>query len=96
MPYFYNTDEDRQAMLQAIGVQSIADLFTSIPPEMQLNRPLNLPAAMGELELTQHMQALAARNTSANDKICFLGGGSYDHFVPAVVDALASRGEFYT
>ena len=96
MPYFYNTPEDRQAMLQAIGAKSIADLFESIPTEMRLHRPLHLPPAMGELELTQHLQALAAKNSPAGQKVCFLGGGSYDHFVPAVVDSLTSRGEFYT
>ena len=63
---------------------------------MRLSRPLDLPPAMSELELTQHLSALAAHNGGLNQKVCFLGGGSYDHFVPAVVDALASRGEFYT
>ena len=72
------------------------DLFAPIPGALRLSHPLNIPAAMGELELTQHMQALAAKNQHAGQKICFLGGGSYDHFVPAVVDAIASRGEFYT
>jgi len=61
-----------------------------------LSRPLDLPPAMTELELTQHMAALAGRNIHAGQRVCFLGGGSYDHFVPAVVDAIASRGEFYT
>ncbi len=96
MPYFYNTSAEREAMLKAIGASSIEDLFTSIPAELRLNRPLNLPPALGELELTQHLSALAAKNAPAGDKVCFLGGGSYDHFVPAVIDALAGRGEFYT
>lgn len=96
MPYTFNTPEDQQAMLEAVGAASIEDLFAPIPGTLRLNRPLNIPAAMGELELTQHMQALAAKNQHAGQLICFLGGGSYDHFVPAVVDAIASRGEFYT
>lgn len=96
MPYTFNTPEDQQAMLEAVGAASIEDLFAPIPGALRLNRPLNIPAAMGELELTQHMQALAAKNQHAGQLICFLGGGSYDHFVPAVVDAIASRGEFYT
>ncbi len=96
MSYLFNTPEDVQQMLEAIGVGSIDDLFACIPAPLCLDRPLDLPPAMGELELSRHMSALAARNRSAEDKICFLGGGSYDHFVPAVVDALASRGEFYT
>jgi glycine dehydrogenase subunit 1 len=61
-----------------------------------LKRPLDIPPALGELELTAHLSQLAARNTSAEQKVCFLGGGSYDHFIPAVVDTLAGRGEFYT
>jgi len=92
----FNTPEDQQKMLEAIGAGSIDDLFRCIPPALRLARPLDLPAGMSELELSQHMSALAAENSSAEEKICFLGGGSYDHFVPAVVDALASRGEFYT
>ncbi|MEZ6119700.1 MAG: aminomethyl-transferring glycine dehydrogenase subunit GcvPA [Pirellulaceae bacterium] len=96
MPYFFNTEDDIQAMLDSIGAASIAELFEQVPESLRLNRPLNLPAAMGELELTQHMTGLSNRNQSAGDSICFLGGGSYDHFIPAVVDALASRGEFYT
>ena len=96
MSYLFNTPEDVQQMLEAIGVGSIDDLFACIPPQLRLDRPLDLPPAMGELELSRHMTTLAASNGSAEDKICFLGGGSYDHFIPAVVDALASRGEFYT
>ncbi len=63
---------------------------------MQLGRALNLPPALGELELSQHMSALAAANQHIGQKVCFLGGGAYDHFVPAAVDTLAGRGEFYT
>ncbi|MBI2478379.1 MAG: glycine dehydrogenase, partial [Planctomycetia bacterium] len=96
MPYTFNNPEDQQAMLDAIGAASIEELFAPIPRALRLKRPLDIPAAMGELELTQHMQALAAKNQHAGQKICFLGGGSYDHFVPAVIDAIASRGEFYT
>lgn len=96
MPYFYNTAEDRQAMLEAIGAKSVDELFDSVPAEYRLKRPLNIPPALSELELAQHLGALAAKNADAGKLVCFLGGGSYDHFVPAVVDALASRGEFYT
>ena len=96
MPYHFNTAEDRQEMLKAIGVGSIDDLFAGIPPSLRLQRPLDIPPALSELELTQHMTALARRNADATDALCFLGAGSYDHFIPAVVDAMASRGEFYT
>ena len=96
MPYFYNTAEDQAAMLAAIGASSVDELFDCVPSEYRLKRPLNIPPALSELELAQHLGALAAKNDHAGSKVCFLGGGSYDHFVPAVVDAIASRGEFYT
>jgi glycine dehydrogenase subunit 1 len=96
MPYLYNTPEDQAAMLAAIGAKSIDELFAMVPAELRLNRQLAIPPAMSELELTQHMAALAAKNTHAGQKVCFLGGGCYDHFVPAAVDEIASRGEFYT
>lgn len=83
-------------MLASIGASSIEELFEQIPASLRLGRPLDLPPAMGELELTQHLSALAGKNQGPNDKVCFLGGGSYDHFIPAAVDAIASRGEFYT
>lgn len=96
MPYILNTAQDQQAMLAAIGVRSIDDLFAQIPAEFRLRRALDIGPALTELELTAHMADLAGRNVSARERVCFLGGGSYDHFIPAVVDALASRGEFYT
>lgn len=96
MAYFFNTPEDQRAMLAAIGAGSLEELFASIPEAMRLRRPLDLPPALGELELTQHLTGLASRNTGAGREPCFLGAGAYDHFVPAVVDAIASRGEFYT
>jgi glycine dehydrogenase subunit 1 len=83
-------------MLEQIGVNSIEDLFASIPEGVRLRRPLNVPPALTEIELTQHLLELAKQNTSANEAVCFLGGGSYDHFIPAVVDAVAGRSEFYT
>ena len=96
MPYFPNTDSDRQAMLDAIGVGSIDDLFALMPAELRMKRELCVPPALGELELTAHLKELAARNTPATEAACFLGGGSYDHFIPAVVDMVAGRSEFYT
>ena len=96
MPYFPNTEADRQEMLQAIGAASIDELFATIPAELQLKRGLCVPPGLGELELTAHLNQLAAQNTSADQAVCFLGGGSYDHFIPAVVDMVAGRSEFYT
>src|SRR6266852_7822689 len=83
-------------MLAKIGVASIEELFQQVPPEVRLKRSLAIPPALSEIELTQHMQGLAARNKTAEAAVCFLGGGSYDHFIPSVVDAVAGRSEFYT
>ena len=96
MPYLFNTPDDQQAMLEAIGVSSIEELFAQVPAEHRLERPLNVPAAMSELELTQTMHQMSDKNCHTGNSVCFLGGGSYDHFIPAVVDSIASRGEFYT
>jgi glycine dehydrogenase subunit 1 len=83
-------------MLEQIGVESVQSLFQSIPAALRLKRPLNVPPALTEIELTAHLQHLADRNRSGSDAVCFLGGGSYDHFIPAVVDAVAGRSEYYT
>ena len=96
MAYLFNTPEDISAMLATIGAASIDELFASIPPHLRLAKPLAIPAALSELELTRRMGELASRNTGVEQAVCFLGGGAYDHFIPAVVDSLASRGEFYT
>ena len=96
MAYIANTPDDVRVMLGAIGLDSLDQLFDMIPAEYRLRRPLAIPEALSELELTNHIGALAAKNQGADVRPCFLGGGSYDHFIPAVVDSLASRGEFYT
>ena len=95
--YIINTTDDQAAMLARIGVDSIDDILSEqVPADLRLTRPLSVPSGMAEMELSQHMHALAARNRSAADAVCFMGGGAYDHFIPSVVDALASRSEFYT
>ena len=96
MPYLSHTPQDREAMLDAIGVESLDELFEMVPAELRLDRELDLPRALGEMELGAHMSQLAARNTPSDRAVCFLGAGSYDHFIPAVVDFVASRGEFST
>ncbi len=96
MGYVTNTPEHQQAMLARIGVSSVADLFKQVPAEVRLNRPLRVPEAQSEMELTRTAQQLADRNCPADEAVCFLGGGAYDHFIPAVVDAIAGRSEYYT
>ena len=90
------TDSDRESMLAEIGVESVEELFAEIPPRLRLQRPLELPGGLGEAEVYAHLRTLAARNTSAEETLCFLGGGMYDSYVPAVVDMLLERSEFLT
>ena len=96
MPYVLNTTDDQRAMLDAIGAGSLEELFEMIPPSLQLGRPLDIPLAITEMELAQVMGSLSEKNLHVENAVSFLGGGSYDHFIPAVVDTIASRGEFYT
>jgi glycine dehydrogenase subunit 1 len=96
LSYVLNTSSDQQAMLAKIGVATIEDLFECIPGSLRLGRPLDVPPALSEMALQQHLTQLAERCTSPDRAVCFLGGGSYDHFIPAVVDAIAGRSEYYT
>ncbi|MDA1016802.1 MAG: aminomethyl-transferring glycine dehydrogenase subunit GcvPA, partial [Planctomycetota bacterium] len=96
MAYLFNTPDQLDSMLQTIGVSSIDDLFDQIPKSNRLNRPLELPPPLTEIELQSEIQRLAAKNVGSSGRTCFLGGGVYDHFIPAVVDEIAGRGEFYT
>lgn len=83
-------------MLQTIGVQSIESLFDQVPDNLQLSRPLELPPPMGELELQSYLESTCRQNQDGSSNVCMMGGGAYDHFIPSVVDEIASRGEFYT
>ncbi len=96
MAYLFNTDDDVREMLEAIGEPSIDALFQSIPESIRLRRPLKIPPGMSEIELQHRMQEIVRANSGLSDSVCFLGGGAYDHFIPAAVDHLAMRGEFYT
>jgi glycine dehydrogenase subunit 1 len=83
-------------MLDAVGVAELAALFATIPEKLQLGRPLDLPRAASEQTVLAELTALAARNANAASHAWFLGAGSYAHFSPSAVDALASRAEFFT
>ena len=96
MAYIANTPDDVRVMLGAIGLDSIDQLFEIIPADYRLEGPLRVPPALTELELTARVQQLMGKNEGADRRVCFLGGGCYDHFIPAVVDNLSARGEFYT
>ncbi|HJO27174.1 MAG: aminomethyl-transferring glycine dehydrogenase [Planctomycetes bacterium] len=95
MPYIQNTDADRAAMLESIGVRDLEELFEQIPQELRLARPLDLPSGLSELELKNLLAERASWN-STGEHGCFLGGGVYRHFTPSVVDALQGRQEFVT
>jgi glycine dehydrogenase subunit 1 len=90
------TPQDLEAMLEAIGVASVDELFESIPAGVRLRHPIDLPAGLPEQAVHAELRRLAARNASAEDEITFLGAGMYDHYVPAIVDMLTSRSEFLT
>ena len=90
-----HTPEDVASMLSTLGLRSVDDLFEVIPAELR-DPDIDLPAALSEPELVAHVGELAARNVGAGSGLNFLGGGLYDHYVPAAVRALMSRGEFAT
>ena len=94
--YTSATDADRRAMLDAIGVASLEDLFGDIPADVRLGRELELPPGMAEQEVTEHLGALADRNRDADAEVTFAGGGMYDHYVPALVESITQRSEFLT
>ncbi|MCS7246049.1 MAG: aminomethyl-transferring glycine dehydrogenase subunit GcvPA [Thermomicrobium sp.] len=95
MVFSPHTPEDRDAMLRAIGVDSVERLFDTIPASYRFPE-LRLPAAVGEAEVFQELLALSLRNRSLATTPTFLGAGSYNHYVPAVVEQILWRGEFYT
>jgi glycine dehydrogenase subunit 1 len=90
------TDRDREEMLAAIGVDSVEELFREIPDGVRFQGRLALEPALAEQELVAHLEELAARNVHTGEELSFLGAGVYDHYVPAVVDYLLSRGELLT
>jgi len=96
MRFTPHTPKDRTKMLEAIGVSGIEDLFSDLPQAIRLTKPLNLPPGMAELELTRHLKKLAAQNFDLDQYTSFLGAGAYDRFIPAAVDQILSRSEFYT
>jgi glycine dehydrogenase subunit 1 len=95
MPYVPHTEQETRDMLSAIGVPRLADMFADVPAAV-LFPALDLPPAVSELEIMAEMRALAARNTSVDPALSFLGAGAYHHFRPAIVDYVLGRGEFYT
>jgi glycine dehydrogenase subunit 1 len=96
LSYLALTDADREAMLETIGVSTVEELFADLPAGVRLGRELDLPPALTEQELTAYFEALAAENAHVGAELSFLGAGMYDHYVPAIVDAVLQRGELLT
>jgi len=93
--YIPHTDSDREAMLQTIGVKSLEQLFQDVPPAHRFP-DLKLPPALTEMEVLAEMQEIASVNDTVDEMTCFLGAGAYHHYIPAAVDAVLRRGEFYS
>ena len=96
MKYISNTPAEQKQMLQEIGVEEISDLFQAIPDNIKFDRSFNLPEALSELELRELVKEKAAKNLDLSNFDSYLGAGSYDHYIPAIIDHLILRSEFYT
>lgn len=94
--YNVHTGSDVQAMLEVMGLSSVEQLFADVPAQVRLRRDLDLPPALSEWELMRDVRAMADKNSTTLTHASFLGGGAYEHYIPAVVDAIVSRGEFLT
>ena len=94
MSYVPSTCEQRQEMLRAIGMQDYRDLYRDVPAEMYLDRPLDIPEGMSELEVNRAMSAMAARNTVFPTVL--RGAGAYDHYIPSIVKTVPNKEEFLT
>ena len=96
MRYLPLAEADRAEMLAAIGVDSIDALFDDVPEAARLAGPVDLPGAMGEIEVERLVSRMASQNVAAGSVPFFIGGGVYRHHIPAAVDHLIQRGEFLT
>jgi glycine dehydrogenase subunit 1 len=96
MSYVPNTDQNRKEMFEKIGIRDFSELIRAIPQSVRLRDELKLPPPLSEMELSRLLKELAGMNKDTDQMICFLGGGAYDHFIPAIVDQLISRSEYYT
>lgn len=95
-PYIPNSKLDEKKMLDSLGMNSLQELFKDIPENLRLKEKLNLNEPMSELEVSSKIKNLAGKNLNSDDLVCFLGAGSYDHYIPSVVKHITSRSEFYT
>ena len=96
MRYIPVSCEQREEMLRAVGVGSVEDLFGDIPESVRLREPLDLPPGVSEMEAAAALRRLADANSPATRLVSFAGAGCYDHYIPAIVDHVLSRPEFFT
>jgi len=96
MAFVPNTDKDRKEMLSAIGVNSFEELIANIPTDLRVQGEFCFKPQLSELEAAMHIKSLAAKNATTETHTCFMGGGAYDHFIPAVVGSVLERPEFKT
>jgi len=94
--YLPHSESDWAAMLAALGIDSVGELFRDIPAQLRETAMPDLPGPMAEAELLRHLQDLAGRNSSLDELVCFAGGGVYDRFIPSIVLDVISRPEFKT
>lgn len=95
-PYLPGTENDLKIMLDRIGVPSVDALFKAVPADVRLQEALKLDTAKSEIDVRREIGAMANKNKSIDDLTCFLGAGSYDHYIPSTVKHIVSRSEFYT
>jgi len=88
--------EEKKEMLSSIGVENFAELISSIPPQIRIKRPLDLPPPLSEIEVSTLMRGISEENDDLDHHLSFLGGGAYDHWVPAAVSSIIERSEYYT
>ena len=96
MNFIPNSTDQRQEMLQRIGAKSVGELFSDVPENVTLQRPLDIPAGLPEQQLVRHVRGLAGRNADLDAYLSFLGAGAYEHYIPSFVNQLLLRSEFYT
>lgn len=96
MPFVPNSDQDRREMLDSIGVKDFEELISAIPKEVRPAEEINLPRQLSEYEIEKLLKQYSSKNISADSHICFMGGGAYDRFIPAIVPEMITKPEFRT
>ncbi len=96
MPFIPHTDEDVEQMLDRIGVETVEELFSTIPQQIHQQQETNIPEDLSEQDVIRTVQKMAERNRDCSRLRCFLGGGTYHHYIPPAVPQILSRSELYT